>query len=148
VVTPRPVPLEKKEAPVADSGNSDQSSITQFDRAHYDELTNYLKALDDDINIKPELLGPTADLRLDASLSSTLKAGSPNWSAAKTLATAAGAFGGSVHTQYVALELEQRKFVKAMKDATDVFEETSDLADYDAAKFVQEFPDIAGGTTT
>jgi hypothetical protein len=120
--------------------------ITQFDRAHYDELTSYLKSVDDDINTSPAMLGPSSDLRLDANLATTLKPGSPNWSAAKNLATAAGTFGNSVHTQFTAMELEQRKFVKAMKEATDVFEETSDLAEYDASKFVQKFPDISGGT--
>jgi vacuolar-type H+-ATPase subunit C/Vma6 len=125
---------------------ADIGKIIQFDRAHYEQLINFLKGIDDNVNTDPMVLGTTADLKLDNSLATRLKPGSQNWDIAKNLAAQAGVFGNSAHQRYTSVEAELRAFAKALKDAEDVFEDTDDLATYDAGKFAQEHPDVGGST--
>jgi hypothetical protein len=119
--------------------------ITKFDKAHYELLIKYLMGVDDTINREPYALGPSSDLKLDATLPSRLPPGATDWAVAKDLNTAGGTFAGSVHARYVAVEQEVRTFYKALKDAEDVFDDTDDLTTYDASKFGRQHPDIVGG---
>jgi hypothetical protein len=122
----------------------DSGKVISFDKEHYDWLIRYLNSVDDGINTTPTALGPTAGLKLDPTLSTLLKPGSQNWDAAKNLITQAGTFGGSAHTRYTTVEQDIRTFVKALKDAEGVFENTNDLANYDAGKFQSDYPDVGG----
>jgi hypothetical protein len=122
----------------------DDGKITQFDKARYEQLINFLRSIDDSINTDPMALGTTANLKLDNSLATRLKPGSQNWDIAKNLATQAGVFGNSAHQRYASVEEDLRAFAKALRDAEGVFEETDDLATYDARKFSQEHPDVGG----
>lgn len=124
----------------------DSGKITQFDKAHYEQLINFLRSIDDGVNTDPMALGTSADLKLDNSLATRLKPGSQNWDIAKNLATQAGVFGNSAHQRYTSVEEDLRAFAKALKDAEGVFEDTDDLATYDAGKFSQEHPDVGGST--
>ncbi len=122
--------------------------ITSFDKAHYDQLITYLNSVVDSINTDPQALGPTANLRLDETLSGMFKPGSQNWSAAKNFVTKAGTFGASAHQRYVAIEQDVRTFGGALKNAEDVFEDTDDLTTYDASKFAGDYPDVGGPPAT
>ncbi len=119
--------------------------ITSFDKAHYDQLITYLTNVDDVINRTPRALGPSADLKLDTTLSTRFHPGSQDWPVAKSFVTQAGTFGSSVHTRYTTVETDVRTFFTALKNAEDVFDETNDLTTYDASKFDQNHPDVAGG---
>jgi len=122
--------------------------ITEFSKTHYDQLIGYLASNADVINKDPQALGPTANLRLDETLSSTLRAGSQEWAVAKNFSAAAGTFGASAHTQYVVAEQEARTFSDHLKSAEDVFENTDDLASYAASKFEQNYPGITSPSST
>jgi hypothetical protein len=121
--------------------------ITSFDKERYNQLITYLNSVDENINKDPGALGPASDLKLDASLGTRLKPGSSTWDVAKNFAAQAGTFGNSAHTRYTDVEKEVRTFVSALKNAVDVFDETGDLANYDASKFRREYPDVGGGST-
>jgi hypothetical protein len=123
---------------------ADSANVTAFDKGHYEQLITYLRSLDDGVNTNPVALGTSGDLKLDNTLSSRLKAGSQSWEIAKNLAAQAGIFGNSVHARYTSFDEEMRAFVKALKDAEDVFENTNDLATMDAGKFAKDHPDIVG----
>lgn len=116
--------------------------ITQFDKAHYEQLINFLMNLDSGVNHEPLFLGTSANLKLDSTLNPRFKPGSQNWPVTKNLIAAAGVFGDSVHKRLVALEEDWRAFVKALKDAEEVFKDTEDLATYDAGKFAKDYPDV------
>ena len=122
-------------------------NVTAFDKAHYDQLITYLNGVDDNVNTDPTALGPSADLKLDPTLSTMFKPGSQNWDVVKNLLAKAGAFGNSAHTRYTTVEQDVRTFVNALKGAEDVFENTNDLATYDAGKFESDYPDVAGAGT-
>ena len=126
----------------------DSGNVTAFDKAHYDQLNNYLASVDDNINTSPSALGPSVDLKLDPTLSTMFKPGSQNWDVAKNLVAKAGSFGNSAHTRYTTVEQDVRTFVSALKGAEGVFEDTGDLATYDAGKFEGDYPDVAGPATT
>ncbi|MDN3359702.1 hypothetical protein [Actinomadura sp. DC4] len=125
----------------------DNEEVTSFDKTHYEQLIHYLMSVDGGINKTPSALGPSADLKLDSTLQTLLKPGSQNWDPVKNLVAQAGAFGDSAHSRYTAVEQEIRVFVNALKDAENVFEDTDDLASYDATKFGDEHPDVAGAVT-
>lgn len=118
--------------------------ITSFDKSHYEQLISYLKTVDDDVNTSKYELGPSSDLKLDSTLSSTFHPGSQDWPVAKNFITQATTFGTSAHTRLVAVEQDVRTFYKALKNAEDVFDETNDLTTYDASKFTQDYPDVGG----
>ena len=122
----------------------DSGQITEFDKSQYDLLIKNLTVIDDDLNKSPWALGPSADLKLDSSLSSKFHPGSQDWSVAKNFVTQATTFASSAHNRYTAVENDVRTFSKALKDAEDVFDETDDLATYDAAKFSRDHPDVSG----
>lgn len=121
--------------------------ITSFDKAHYDQLINYLNSVDDGINRDPIALGPSSDLKLDSTLGTRLKPGSQNWDVAKNFMTRAGAFGNSAYTRYTGVEQDIRTFVNSLKNAEGVFEDTDDLTQYDASRFTQDYPDVGGSKT-
>lgn len=125
----------------------DSGNVTAFDKTHFDQLIRYLMSVDDNVNTSPSALGPSADLKLDPTLSTMFKPGSQNWTAAKNLLAQAGTFGNSAHTRYTTVEQDVRKFVNALKGAEGVFENTNDLATYDASKFESDYPDVAGAGT-
>jgi len=121
--------------------------ITEFNKAHYDQLITYLTGVDEGINTGKFALGPSAELKLDSTLSSTFHPGSSDWPVAKAFVTQAGTFGNSAHARYVAVEKDVRTFSKALKDAEDVFEDTNDLSTYRASDFLRDHPDLGGSTT-
>jgi hypothetical protein len=122
--------------------------ITSFDKAHYEQLIAHLRDVDDVLSTTPRYLGPSADLKLDSTLSSRFHPGSQDWPVAKDFVTQAGTFGNSVHTRLTTYETDLRTFYTALKNAEDVFDDTDDLTTYDASKFSREYPDVggAGGT--
>jgi hypothetical protein len=122
----------------------DSGQITEFDKSQYDLLIKNLTDIDDNLNKSPWALGPSADLRLDNSLSSKFHPGSQDWSVAKNFVTQATTFATSAHNRYTTIESDVRNFSKALKDAEDVFDETDDLATYDASKFSRDHPDVGG----
>jgi hypothetical protein len=122
--------------------------LTAFDKSHYDQLLTYLKSVDDGINTSTYALGPSPNLKLDSTLSTTFHPGSDSWPLAKGFVAQAVKFGGSVNTRYVAVEQDTRTFHNALKNAEDVFDDTNDLATYDASKYRREHPDVGGGNTT
>ncbi|MGH3380326.1 MAG: hypothetical protein ACRDP6_36890 [Actinoallomurus sp.] len=122
--------------------------ITAFDKGHYDQLIKFLADVDNDVNTNPQALGTSAALKLDSTLNTRLKPGSQDWSVAKDFATRAGSFGNSAHTRYTAVEQDVRTFTTALKGAEDVFENTDDLANYDASQFVDDYPDVGMPPTT
>jgi hypothetical protein len=122
--------------------------ITSFDKAHYDQLITYLTTIDDVVNRSPWALGPSSNLKLDGTLTSTFHPGSQDWPVVKNFVAQAGTFATSVHNRYTAIETGTRTFYKALKAAEDVFDDTNDLTTYDASKFEQNYPDVAGGGTT
>ncbi|GLY83554.1 hypothetical protein [Actinoallomurus iriomotensis] len=125
----------------------DTGKITSFDKTHYDQLIGHLLAVDHVLNTDPKYLGPSADLKLDTTLSSRFEPGSQDWPVVKDFVTQAGTFGNSVHTRLTSYETDLRGFYTALKNAEDVFDDTGDLTTYDASKFEHNYPDI-GGTTT
>lgn len=128
----------------------DTGKITSFDKTHYDQLIAHLLAVDNVLNTDPKYLGPSADLKLDTTLSTRFHPGSQDWPVVKDFVTQAGTFGNSVHTRLTGYETDLRAFYTALKNAEDVFDDTDDLTTYDASKFEQNYPDISGtgGTTT
>jgi hypothetical protein len=123
----------------------DSGKITQFDKAHYEQLLAYLLSVENDVDTSPRRLGPSADLKLDSTLTSRFHPGSQDWSVAKDFLTQSGTFGNSVHTRLATFETDIRAFYKALKDAEEIFEKTDDLATYDAGKFGNDYPDVTGG---
>jgi hypothetical protein len=123
-----------------------KGSMTTFDKAAYEKLITYLTSVDDNINANPSALGTTAELKLDTTLSTRLKPGTKNWPVVQNFTTAAGTFGDSAHQRYVAVEQEMRTFVNALNSAKNVFDDTNDLATYDASKFTGNYPDVGGSS--
>jgi hypothetical protein len=119
--------------------------ITTFNKAYYEQLIKHLRDIDSVVNTSPKYLGPSADVKLDSSLGTRFHPGSQDWPVAKDFVTRAAAFGNSVHTRLAGFEAEIRSFYTALKGAEDVFDETDDLATYDAAKFAKKHPDVTGG---
>lgn len=126
----------------------DTGKITSFDKSHYEQLITYLKDVDHVVNTDPKYLGPSANLKLDTTLSTRFHPGSQDWPVVKDFVTQAGTFGGSVHTRLTGFETDIRNFYTALKNAEDVFNETDDLTTYDASKFSQNYPDVGGPSTT
>jgi hypothetical protein len=122
------------------------TNVTAFDKAHYEQLLAYLRSLDDGVNTNPIALGPSGNLKLDEALSARLKPGSQSWDVAKQLAAQAGIFGKSVHDYYTSFDQEMRAFVKALKGAEDVFDDTNDLTKVDAGQFASDHPDVGGAS--
>jgi hypothetical protein len=129
----------RKDHPMAD----DSGQITEFDKSQYDMLISHLTIIDQALNTLPSALGPSADLKLDSSLSSKFHPGSQDWAVAKNFVTQATTFATSAHNRYTATESDVRSFYKALKEAEKVFEETDDLASYDASKFSRDHPDVS-----
>jgi hypothetical protein len=123
-------------------------NITSFDKAHYEQLLTYLTGIDKDVDTNPKFLGPSADLKLDSSLSTRFHPGSQDWSVAKDFLSQASNFGNSVHTRLTKFETDVRTFFTALKNAEEIFEKTDDLSTYDASKFGQEYPDVTGSSNT
>ena len=119
--------------------------ITSFDKSHYEQLISHLRAVDNVLNTTPRYLGPSADLKLDTTLSTRFHPGADEWPVAKAFVTQAGTFGTSVHTRLTTYETDLRGFYTALKNAEDVFDETDDLTSYDASKFTRNHPDVGGG---
>ncbi|MBT0770187.1 hypothetical protein KIH74_14700 [Kineosporia sp. J2-2] len=119
----------------------------QFSKAEYDALMAYLSDVDEVLNTTPQLLGPSVDLKLDANLATAIRPGSQSWTIAKQFATQAGVFGASAQQQYTLTETEVRAFLTALKNASDIFQDTDNLATYEASKFSQNYPDVAGTTS-
>ncbi|MDN3359675.1 hypothetical protein [Actinomadura sp. DC4] len=126
----------------------DSGNITSFDKAHYEQLLTYLNGIDKDVDTNPKYLGPSADLKLDPTLSSRFHPGSQDWSVAKDFLTQASTFGSSAHTRLANFETDIRSFFTALKNAEEIFCKTDDLATYDASKFGQEYPDVTGSPNT
>jgi hypothetical protein len=122
----------------------DSGKITAFDKDHYDQLITYLNGVNTDVNTSPSALGASANLKLDGTLDTMLHPGSQSWGVAQKLTGQAKTFGDSVHARYNSIETEVRTFNSALKDAEDVFNDTKDLATYDASQFSQNYPDVGG----
>jgi len=124
--------------------------VTAFDRGQYDNLIAYVDGVDHDLNTN--LAKPKAGVRLDGTLGSGIFPGSGSWPPAALLYNNAKAFGGSVAARYTDLSKDWEQFITALKGARDVFENTNDLVNYDASKFVTEFPGViqpgSSGTNT
>ncbi len=129
-----------------------ETHITQFDKAHYEQLIRFLTDVDDNLNHDPQALGVGANLKLDSTLGSRLHAGSQKWSVVQGFTDRAKSFGTSANARYTETESSVRTFATALNNAKDVFDETDDLATYDASKFVNDYPDVGGtpdpGTST
>jgi hypothetical protein len=122
--------------------------ITQFDKAHYEQLLAYLLSVENDVDTSPRRLGPSADLKLDSTLTSRFRPGSQDWSVAKDFLSQSGTFGSSVHNRLATFETDIRTFYTALKNAEEIFEKTDDLTKYDASKFGGDYPDVTGGNSS
>ncbi|MGI5229457.1 hypothetical protein [Actinoallomurus sp. CA-142502] len=120
-------------------------NITSFDKSHYEQLLTFLKNIDTDVEGNPQYLGPSADLKLDATLNSRFHPGSQEWSVCKDFLQQATSFGTSMHSRLANFDTDLRNFYSALKNAEAIFEKTDDLATYDASKFSQDYPDVTGG---
>ncbi|GLY28940.1 hypothetical protein [Kineosporia sp. NBRC 101731] len=125
-----------------------ESKNIEFNKARYDQLTGFVDSIAEDINTDGIALGITSGVKLDATLASTIRPGSQAWSVAKNFSTAAGVFGGSANQQYKLVADEHRLFADALVNASDVFQDTDDLATMEASKFQQQHPDVSGVKTT
>jgi hypothetical protein len=123
-----------------DNGKVPPGKVTAFDRGQYDNLIAYVDGVDQDLNTN--LAKPKPGVRLDATLGSGIFPGSGNWPPASLLVNAGKAFGTSVAARYADLSKDWEQFITALKGARDVFENTNDLVNYDASKFVTEFPGV------
>jgi hypothetical protein len=124
----------------SDPGKVPPGKVTAFDRGQYDNLIAWVDSVDEDLN--KNLAKPKAGVRLDATLGSGIFPGSANWPPAALLVTNGKAFGTSVAARYADLSKDWEQFVTALRNARDVFENTNDLVNYDASKFVNEFPGV------
>ncbi|MBB5152471.1 hypothetical protein [Saccharopolyspora phatthalungensis] len=116
--------------------------ITAFDRGQYEKL---IKAIDSvDHSLSQQFLKPGVDIRLDGTLGSRMHVGDQAWSAVTDFINSAKEFGSSVDKVNRQYSNDWRGFIDALNKAKDVFEETNDLANFSADKFVNEYPDIAG----
>jgi hypothetical protein len=123
--------------------------ITAFDKAHYEQLLAYLMSVEKDVDINPRRLGPSADLKLDSTLTTRFHPGSQDWLSAKNFLDKSGVFGNSVHTRLANFETDIRTFYTALKNAEEIFNKTDDLATYEASEFGQDYPDVTGnGSST
>ncbi|HVQ90905.1 MAG TPA: hypothetical protein VMU51_07690 [Mycobacteriales bacterium] len=130
---------------MADSGKVPPGKITAFDRGQYDNLTNWVDGVDQDLT--KNINKPKAGVRIDATLGSGIFPGSSGWTPAANLIANAKAFGQSWVEQSGALSKDWEQFVPALRAARDVFENTNDLANYSATAFLNDFPDVAGPGT-
>lgn len=122
--------------------------ITAFDKASYDQLIGYLKTADETVNTDPRYLGPSANMKLDTTLTSTFHPGSSDWPVADAFIQKAADFGQSAQTRYNQFETDARQFYTSLKNAEDVFDQTNDLSTYEASQFSQDYPDVAGTSGT
>jgi hypothetical protein len=121
-------------------------NTTAYDKTFVTNIIRYLSSLDDTINTAPWALGASPDLKLDASLQDLLKPGSQNWDPVKRLTSRAASFGNSANARNTAVAQELRAFTHALTEVSGIFDKTNNLADYEASKFGNEFPDIAGAS--
>lgn len=121
-------------------GKVPPGKVTAFDRGQYDNLIAWVDGVDKDLNTN--IAKPKSGVRLDATLGSGIFPGSGSWPPAAQYYTNAKAFGASVAARYADLSKDWEQFITALKSARDVFENTSDLAHYNASKFVTEFPGV------
>ncbi|MFD0490273.1 hypothetical protein ACFQ0O_28195 [Saccharopolyspora spinosporotrichia] len=139
-------PPYRRNLPPGGDTNSDPNvpagHITAFDRSQYERL---IKAVDSvDHSLSQQFLKPGTDIRLDESLGSRLHVGSDSWSAVTDFINAANKFGTSVDTINEKFSDDWRGFIKALNAAKDVFDDTNNLANYSAQKFLNDYPEIGG----
>ncbi|GAA3677717.1 hypothetical protein GCM10022267_75680 [Lentzea roselyniae] len=119
------------------------SNIT-FDEEKYNQLIKVMDDIEASLLRKATTVGPDV---LDSEFA--LQPGSQQWQAAQTLVAKGKEFGGSVEQQQEQLRQDIVKFRNALEAAKSVFKETDDLAQYDVARFVSEYPDFnTGGVST
>ncbi|MDQ2589058.1 hypothetical protein [Saccharothrix yanglingensis] len=113
-----------------------------FDEAMYDKLISAMNELETSLERKATT---TDDMTLDADF--TVLPGEPRFEAAVKLLNKGREFGGSVEQQNESLRQAIVKFRNALVAAKGVFKETNDLATYDAAGFIAQYPDfnVGGG---
>ncbi|MGW5050419.1 hypothetical protein [Actinokineospora sp. NPDC004072] len=113
-----------------------------FDEEKYNRL---LKAMDE---LERSLLHDattTPALVLDGEI--VLQPGKQHWGPATRLVSAGTEFGGSVEAQNEQFRKALVTFRNALEVAKEIFKETDDLATFDIASFVAQYPDfnVGGG---
>jgi hypothetical protein len=124
-----------------DTGNVPPAKVTAFDRKQYDNLTTWVDGVDQDLN--KNINQPKAGVRIDESLGSGIYPGSSGWTPAANLVAKTKAFGQSWVEQSNGLSKDWDQFIAALRGATDVFEHTNDLTNYNATTFLNDHPDLA-----
>ncbi len=127
---------------MAATGQVPPGKVTAFDRGQYDNLTNWVDGVDQDLN--KNINRPKSGVRIDETLGSGILPGNTSWTPAKNLVTNATAFGKSWIEQSGALSKDWEQFVTALRGARDVFENTNDLTNYNATTFLNDYPAVAG----
>ncbi|SOD74978.1 hypothetical protein SAMN05892883_4175 [Jatrophihabitans sp. GAS493] len=122
------------------ANNLPAGQIVKFDKASYLKLIAFVDGVNNDADTR--FLRATAGMSLDDTLSSRLHPGSPAWDQASRVLTASDIFGTSVNTQIGTWVSNGRAWVNALNKATDVFENTDDLAAYSADTFVSAYPGV------
>jgi len=114
-----------------------------FNRAAFEELICFIDGVEREINTS--FLRPGLTLRLDESLGTFLKPGSPKWKPpVESVKGKANTFGESVYTKFRDLSDKWRTDKKNFTAALAIFQQTDDLATFSAQTFLEEYPDLGG----
>ncbi|MGW5649687.1 hypothetical protein ACWEV3_25145 [Saccharopolyspora sp. NPDC003752] len=113
----------------------------KFDSGQYNNLLKDVDGQEEELNKK--FLKASSGVRLASDFGGRVKIGSPSWSAIETFNGKMNSFGESTEKMNNGLSKEWRSFTKALNEAKKVFEDTDDLAQYEASKFTAEYPDLA-----
>ncbi|GGS30371.1 MULTISPECIES: hypothetical protein [Actinokineospora] len=113
-----------------------------FDEEKYNRLVKAMNELENGLLLESTT---TPALVLDGDI--ILQPGKQPWGPASRLVSKGTEFGGSVEQQNELLRKSIVTFANALEIAKEIFKETDDLATYDIADFVAQYPDfnVGGG---
>jgi hypothetical protein len=130
--------------PQNNGGHVPPGKVTAFDKGQYDNLIAWVDGVDQDLN--KNLNKPRSGVRLDESLGGGISAGSQDWSVAQRFVSKATDFGKSWVERSAELDKDWEGYIAALRRARDVFEDTDDLSKYNAAKFLNDYPDMSSSS--
>ncbi|MGW5642786.1 hypothetical protein ACWEV3_17830 [Saccharopolyspora sp. NPDC003752] len=121
---------------------ADETTVT-FDSGAYRQLNVFVDGKD--VEVREKFLKASSGIRLDPELGNRVKVGNPSWIAVQNFNNSLKELGASGEQMNRNFAKDWHTFSKALVKAQRVFEETDDLASYEASKFNAEFPEFGTG---
>lgn len=118
---------------------ADETKVT-FDSAQYDKLIKMVDGKEKELYDK--FLAASSSVRLAPDMGTMVKIGSTTWPKLDAVIKKLEKLGTDAEARNKGMSDDWQSFVEEAADARKVFEDTDDLAKYEASKFTSEYPDM------